>query len=211
MSQPKSLATMSLAFMLIFFTHTVVADEYGYDDDNGYYTPRTITEIVAASGGEFDRNRFDYDILLNAVVTADLVEALNGPNDDLTVFAPNDGAFIRLARDLGYHEYDEEGAWNFLVDALTTLGSGEPIPVLTDVLLYHVVPKRIDVFSFIYKAAKRKSIPTLLGPAVKPFFFGLKDNEPDLRNPKLTFPINVRASNGYVHSLNRVLIPVDLP
>ena len=39
--------------------------------DNG-----TITEIVLESGGDFDSNRRDYDILLNAVVTAGLAEAL---------------------------------------------------------------------------------------------------------------------------------------
>ena len=31
---------------------------------------QTITDIVASSGGEFDGNRYDFDILLNAVLTA---------------------------------------------------------------------------------------------------------------------------------------------
>ena len=34
----------------------------------------TITEIVAASGGTFDSDNNDYDILLNAVLAADLVQ-----------------------------------------------------------------------------------------------------------------------------------------
>lgn len=49
---------------------------------------QTITEIVAASGDGFDRNPFDYDILLTAVGAAGLADALNNPKDDLTVFAP---------------------------------------------------------------------------------------------------------------------------
>lgn len=172
---------------------------------------QTITEIVAKSGGEFDRNRHDYDILLTAVVTAGLDGALNDKDANLTVFAPNDAAFIKLARDLGYTGRDEAGTWAFLVEALTGLGDGDPIPVLTDILLYHVVPDRVGVFRFIRLAIYKKHIPTLLGETVRPFLFGLIDKEPDLRNPRLTWPINVRASNGIIHTLNRVLIPVDLP
>jgi uncharacterized surface protein with fasciclin (FAS1) repeats len=172
---------------------------------------QTITEIVAKSGGEFDRKRYDYDILLNAVITANLADALNDPDANLTVFAPNDAAFIKLARDLGYHGRDEAGSWAFLVEALTDLGDGDPIPVLTDILLYHVVPKRVGVFRFIRLAIYKKHIPTLLGETVRPFLFGLIDKEPDLRNPRLTLPVNVRASNGIIHTLNRVLIPVNLP
>ena len=172
----------------------------------------TITDIVASSGGEFDRNRHDYDILLTAVVTAGLDGALANPEAHLTVFAPNDRAFIRLARDLGFKGRDEAGAWAFLVAALTELGDGNPIPVLTNVLLYHVAPAKLDVFDFFIAAIFRKEIPTLLpGATVDPFLFGLRDNEPDLKDPRLTRPINVRASNGIIHTLNRVLLPIDLP
>src|SRR5690606_8310685 len=88
---------------------------------------QTITEIVARSGGTFDRNLLDYDILLNAVITADLADVLDDPNSDVTVFAPNDLGFILTARDLGYRGFSEQGAWEFLVEALTELGGGDPI------------------------------------------------------------------------------------
>lgn len=170
-------------------------------------TRQTITEIVLNSGGEFDRNYLDFDILLNAVVTADLADALNNPDDDLTVLAPNDLAFVRTARDLGYRGWSEEGAWNFLVAALTELGDGDPIPLLREILLYHVVPERLKPYEIIAAS----SIDTLQGGEVRPRRFELRDNDPDLPNPSLFFPLNIEASNGVIHTISRVLIPVDLP
>jgi uncharacterized surface protein with fasciclin (FAS1) repeats len=171
----------------------------------------TIADIVVGSGGEFDNNRFDYDILLNAVIAADLVDPLADPDADLTLFAPNDFAFVRLARDFGYEGWDEAGAWDAIVAALTDLGNGDPIPVLTDVLLYHVAPESITAFDFFLYSIFGIPIETLQGGTFQPFFFRLIDNEPDLRDARLFFPLNVRADNGYVHTITRLLIPVDLP
>lgn len=168
---------------------------------------QTITEIVAQSGGEFDRNFLDYDVLLNAVVTAGLADTLADPNANFTVFAPNDAAFVRLARDLGYNGFDEGEAWEFLVGALTELGEGDPIPVLTAVLLYHVAPQRFNLIEVFFS----RSITTVQGGEIRPRFFKLRDNDPDIRNPRLFWPLNVNADNGVIHTINRVLIPIDLP
>ena len=173
----------------------------------------TITDIVAASGGEFDRNKRDYDILFTAVVAADLAGVLADPEAELTVFAPNDAAFFRLARDLGYEgKYDEGAVWGFLVSALKGLGGGDPIPVLTDILLYHVAPGDVRPIDLILSTFFYSPIETALPDATfQPFFFRLIDNDPDVRDPFVTFPFNIVASNGRIHSISRVLIPVDLP
>ena len=196
----KTFASIIVATVLALGVHTETA------------RAATITQIVAASGGSFDNNRFDYDILLNAVVTANLADALNDPSANLTVFAPNDLAFIRLARDLGYTGMDEAGAWSFLVAALTSLGGGDPIPVLTNVLLYHVLPQRVNAVQFIYLSFCGVNVPTLLsGATIKPAFYRIIDNDPDLKNPNLFFPLNVNADNGIIHTIDRVLIPLNLP
>lgn len=168
----------------------------------------TIAGIVAKSGGTFDHDSNDYDILLTAVQTAGLVDALDDPEARLTVFAPDDRAFIRLARDLGFQGRDEQGAWDHLVGALTGLGNGDPIPVLTNVLLYHVSPGVLGPIDVL----RARELPTLLGETIGRHGTSLVDKEPDLRNPRLDFlALDMRASNGVVHGITRVLIPIDLP
>lgn len=171
----------------------------------------TITGLAVASGGVFDHNGDDFDILLNAVLAAELADALNNPSDSLTVLAPNDAAFIRTARDLGFHGHDEAGAFGFIVETLTALGDGDPIPLLTSILLYHVVPEALQVKDVILA----ESLDTLLsGASIHPDAIEqtLVDNDPDISDPYVMVGTkrNIRASNGWLHSINRVLIPVDL-
>jgi uncharacterized surface protein with fasciclin (FAS1) repeats len=167
---------------------------------------KTITEVVAASGGQFDRNPFDYDILLNAVLTANLQDTLATPGLDVTVWAPNDRAFIRTARDLGFTGSTEQGAWEFLVGALTGLGGGDPIPVLTAILTYHVTPGASGVLSVL----TTKEFPTLQGGTIVRHGLTLQDKDPDIKDPNLTLPLQVRASNGIIHTIDRVLIPINI-
>jgi uncharacterized surface protein with fasciclin (FAS1) repeats len=168
----------------------------------------TIAGAVVASGGEFDQDVGDFDILLNAVITADLVAALDDPAADLTVFAPTDAAFIRLAREFGYAGNDEAGAFGAIVDTLTALGSGDPIPVLTDILLYHVSPEAKSLEEVLHTPI----VDTLLdGATLMPIWNRLQDNDPDLQDGAfLRFATDIQASNGVVHAINHVLIPVDV-
>lgn len=167
----------------------------------------TIAGLVGASGGEFDQNKNDYDVLLNAAIAANLVGALDDPSASLTVFAPNDRAFVLLARDLGFTAWDEAGAWQFLVSALTQLGNGDPIPVLTNVLLYHVAPGRLG----IWDVALSSKVTTLLGSDFGVRLVRLVDADPDIKNPTvLALGSNITASNGIVHTISRVLLPINL-
>ncbi|MGK7895671.1 MAG: glycoside hydrolase family 9 protein, partial [Xenococcus sp. (in: cyanobacteria)] len=169
----------------------------------------TIAEIVAQSGGEFDGNNQDFDILLKALQAGGLVDAVADPAADLTVFAPTDAAFIKLAQDLGYQGSDETGAYNAIVGALTDLGNGDPIPVLQNVLKYHVSPGA----KTLNEVKGANSVSTLLdGANITPNGNILGDKEPDLANPKFVNNLtNVEASNGIVQGIDRVLIPLDIP
>lgn len=171
----------------------------------------TIAEIVASSGSGFDNSGADFDVLLAAVTAADLVETLDTAGLDVTVWAPKDRAFVRTAQDLGFTgaNNDEAGAWAFLVDALTGIGGGDPIPTLTTILQYHVTP---DTRLASRVLATPVGFPTLAGIDIRHSVGSaiLRDRDPDFRNPRLVGPLDVRASNGVVHVLNRVLLPVNL-
>ncbi len=166
----------------------------------------TLAGIVAASGGEFDADATDFDLLLTSVELTGLTGALNDPDASLTVFAPNDAAFVGLANALGFEGEDEGEAFGFLVDALTLLGQGDPIGLLTDILSYHVVPVALgseDVLA-------AESIPTLLdGATLGVNGASLVDADPDVADPNL-IALDIPASNGTAHVLDGVLLPVDV-
>ena len=170
----------------------------------------TIAGIVASSGSGFDTTGSDFDVLLAAVSAADLVGTLDTAGLDVTVWAPKDRAFVRTAQDLGFtgENTDEAGAWAFLVDALTDIGGGDPIPTLTTILQYHVTPDTRLANQVLGTAG----FPTLADIDIRHSRGSiiLRDKDPDFRNPRLLGPLNVRASNGVVHVINRVLLPVNL-
>ena len=171
--------------------------------------PGTIVDVLVAKSGSgaFDHSHSDYDILITAVKAANLVGPLSNPAASLTLFAPDDAAFIRTARSLGFTGWDEQGAWNFLVGALTGLGNGNPIPVLTTILLYHVAPVKLGPIQVLFS----RKIDTLANASFGVRFIQLVDNAPKLPNPYLNiFALNQQASNGVIHGITRVLIPVDI-
>ncbi|MGI9501700.1 MAG: fasciclin domain-containing protein [Geminicoccaceae bacterium] len=174
-------------------------------------TPPTIAEIVAQSGGEFDGDGGDFDILLQALQAADLVDTVADPEADFTVFAPTDSAFIELARSLGAHleDGDDEGAFNAIVEGLTALSpDGDPIPLLKDVLLYHVAPGGRDVAHL----QEDGTIETALGVPIHVNGTELNDQDPDIENPMFAEGLtDIEAANGVVQVIDRVLLPIDVP
>jgi uncharacterized surface protein with fasciclin (FAS1) repeats len=178
----------------------------GGNDDRRRHHGRDVVDVVLAVSGSkgFDRNPNDYDLLRESLVATGLADDLKAAKR-ITVWAPKDRAFTRLARDLGWKGSRERWAFRFLARNVGT-------DVLADVLQYHVTPRKLSARDVTKLAKRDKPLKTLLGPTIK-VTRGLRliDKEPDLRNPRIVPPINVRASNGIIHTINRVLIPVDLP
>jgi uncharacterized surface protein with fasciclin (FAS1) repeats len=169
----------------------------------------TITGTLALSGTGFDTNRQDFDILRAAVDAAGLAGTLDDPAANFTVFAPTDQAFIRLAQSLGFAGTSEQGALDTILDTLTALDpGGNPIPLLTSVLTYHVVQGELTTAQVLGS----NSITTLNGAAITPFGFRLGDLDPTAANPLLLARgADIDATNGIIQTIDRVLLPTNLP
>jgi len=132
----------------------------------------SIVDIAVADGR--------FDTLVAAVQYAGLVEALDG--GEWTVFAPTDEAFAKL----GLNEHNIAGAF-----------SKEE---LTDILLYHVLPTKVD-------SGQAK---TMLGDITMANgqTAGLKVYEGDLYvndDSKVIIP-DIMAANGVIHVVDTVIL-----
>lgn len=164
---------------------------------------KTIVDIVVENS--------EFDILKAAVIATGYDGALSEPGT-FTVFAPTDKAFIKLAEDLSGLDLNEASASAWLFDNVdaATLGL---------VLSYHVAAVEIGssqvVDGAIVTTIADDSIvdPTIdvSAPGKALRSIQLVDNDPDSRNPKLVKgSIDIDASNGVIHVIDRVLRPVDL-
>ena len=167
----------------------------------GHKQSGTIVDVAvkASGGGTPDRNPHDYDLLIQAVTATGLANVLADRNARFTVFAPNDRAFMRLVEDLtGAAPASEQAALETAVGALG-------VEKIKNVLLYHVVAgKVLDPLDVIF--AGRLTMAN--GGTVKPRLFTLRDETDALRDPRLVlWAINIRASNGVIHTIDRVLVP----
>ncbi|WP_285672010.1 fasciclin domain-containing protein [Paralimibaculum aggregatum] len=170
----------------------------------------TIADIVAASGDGFDGNNDDFDILLAALTAADLVSALGGADDDFTLFAPTDAAFQSLAAQLGGDGSTEEAAFDSIVAALTTLSgeAADPIPLLSSVLLYHV----IDGSFSRTELAGSPALASMLGSAPSVDGAGLTDEDPGFADASfIDAASDIRAANGLLQAIDEVLLPLNVP
>ena len=135
------------------------------------------------------RSRPEYSLLVEAVQAADLVETLksSGP---FTVFAPNNNAFSNLLTEL----------------SITKEALFANTALLTAVLTYHVLPKRVVAADIPFG----KAIPTVQGDIFKIDKVASKPVITDGRNRTSNIQLaNLYASNGVVHGIDKVLLPAD--
>jgi uncharacterized surface protein with fasciclin (FAS1) repeats len=145
----------------------------------------SIVDIVLAPDGEFD-------VLQAAVIEADLVGALSSPDDQYTVFAPTDWAFVSTVRGvLGNPALTEADVIAFIdgggVDA--AFGDG----ALANILLFHVTNGRRTSGSVVHAPQYR-----------------MLNGDRLTRDQLLAAGIaqvDISASNGVIHVFEGVLLP----
>ncbi|MBD0270988.1 MAG: fasciclin domain-containing protein [Acetobacteraceae bacterium] len=168
----------------------------------------SIAGELAKSGEGFDGNGEDFDILNAALGAAGLTAALDDASSHLTLFAPTDGAFVGLAQAFGFSGDGEEEAFGAIVDALAEAGHGDPIPLLTGILAYHVTPGVLAAEGVV----AAETIPTLSGEVIAPDGAVLGDLDPSVPDPEVIVArADLRATNGLVHAIEGVLLPFDAP
>ena len=122
----------------------------------------------------------DLTTLVNAVIAGELVPALSDPFTELTVFAPNNAAFDNLAAALDVNVSD-------LLE----------LPLLTDILLYHVVAGTVLSTDLV-----AGPVPTLQGePVTIDLTTGVQVNNATV------IAADVEADNGVAHVIDAVLLP----
>lgn len=124
-----------------------------------------------------------FSTLVSLVEDAGLVGALSG-DANLTVFAPTDAAFAKVPK-----------------KTLNALAADKKL--LRKVLLYHVVAGKLTAA----KVVKRAGAKTLEGARVE---FSVRGGDKVFVNDARVITPDIRASNGVVHAINRVLLPPGL-
>lgn len=127
----------------------------------------------------------EFSILVQAVIKAGLdgVLASGGP---FTVFAPTNDAFVALLGEIGFPS----------LDAI-------PVDLLTDVLLYHVVGGY--VFSSDLSSGPVETLNGTFDLSLESLSITDANGREASLLPGL---LNVQASNGVVHVIDRVILPV---
>jgi transforming growth factor-beta-induced protein len=144
----------------------------------------TIAEIVAeAAAGD----PAEFTVLLAALDTAGLVDALNGPGP-FTVFAPTDAAFGALLEELG-------------ITAEELLAN----PDLGNILLYHVVSGQFLAADVIELAPV--DVPTLFEG--NDLSIAVVDGSVVINEVATVVTADLIASNGVIHVIDAVLVPAS--
>jgi len=127
-------------------------------------------------------------VYVDSELDAGLVNLFANGTDQYTVFAPTDQAFQNLYAALN-------------IDDITDL----PAPLVRDVLLYHVAEGRRAANSVVPKRGTR-AITTLLGSQ---FFVTPSASINAIGNTGNITAANISASNGIIHVIDTVLLPIN--
>lgn len=145
----------------------------------GHTESATTPNIVGVAAGAPQ-----FSTLVSLVKKAGLVDALSGPGK-LTVFAPTNAAFAKVPK--------------ATLDAL-----GKDKALLKAVLTYHVVKGAVPASTVLTLDGKK--VKTLNGATINVRITGKATKSVYLNNSKV-LKTDLKASNGIIHVINRVLIP----
>ena len=142
-----------------------------------------------------------FSTLVDLVVAADLADTLAG-DGTFTVFAPTNKAFNKLEKAV-------PGVTAALLDPANK-------KVLQKVLLYHVLGSEVKSPAAAAAAKSKAKVSTLLGkgPNAKIQLRGKKNinirDSAKFNTARVFKPFDVMATNGVIHTINKVLVPKNV-
>lgn len=154
------------------------------DDDQPQPAPMAKTVVEIASGDE------QFSILVDALVKADLVSALEG-DGPYTVFAPTNAAFNDLFSTLGVSGLDQLSAEQ-----------------LRPILLYHVLSGEAKSSSLAngYVSTLNTATPDNAAALI----YVNIDDQVLLNGSTMVTSADVDATNGVIHVIDKVLLPMNV-
>ena len=175
----------------------------------------SLTTVLSPKNKGFDRNGKNFDILTKLLVATGLDKVLIAKRH-ITIFAPNDAAFVATVKELAGIKgmISEKRAFNILQDVAkkgVPVKRGRRTVVLKNkdlvsfILTYHVLPfelqaKYILRYAFFVKTLAKKSILTTAS-------LEIVDKSKTTLNPVVISP-NLKFKGGIlVHVIDRVLLP----
>lgn len=175
---------MNAARLLLSMTAALVlgGSLAGCDDDDDPMTPEVTPASVYAAASALP----DYSILVQAVDKAGLTSALQDANATLTVFAPDNDAFLALLGAIGATSLDDLSAAQ-----------------LRPILLYHVLGVEVDAVAATAAATSGDTV-TGLGGTLQ---LGLSGANIQIDGSAIVEVPNVMAENGIIHGISGVLLP----
>lgn len=162
---------------------------------------QTIAEIATGNA--------NLTLLVQALNDTGLVPVVANASASLTVFAPTNDAFLSLAQVLGYTGNDADEAYGAIGAALAGLSpDGDAVPVLREVLLYHVADGEV-MSGALSAAGGYDSLLNGTRVELADDNLTLIDAAPLVDDPMIT-QANIDASNGVIHLISGVLLPVPI-
>jgi uncharacterized surface protein with fasciclin (FAS1) repeats len=173
-----------------------------------------LAALLLADGNTFDHNKYDYDILTEAVLAVlaakphSTVGVLTDGSVPLTAFLPTDKAFKKTVHDL-------TGMWPKSEKRTFSIVAGLGIDTVETILLYHVIPG-VTIDSATALKADGMVLATAAGPSITVDVFHKKNGDVAIRlmDGARPYPwlvlnrLDINEGNNQIgHRIGRVLLP----
>jgi uncharacterized surface protein with fasciclin (FAS1) repeats len=151
------------------------------------------TAVALSGGGAFDSNPGDFDILVQAVLATGVNQSILNGNDNYTVFAPTDQAFLNLASVLAGRSITSES------EAFSVIAGAVGVSGVTAVLAYHVTEGVRNSTS----VTRAQQVTMLDGNQIS-----ARGGYIDGIGSDASIVIaDIRVADGMIHAIDTVLLP----